>query len=42
MAAETMSSWSAGTSRTVSPPRASGPQCALCRSELPALLNIVM
>ena len=38
----TMSSCPAGTSRTVSPPRASGPHSALCRSELPALLNIVM
>ena len=38
----TMCLCDAGTSRTVSPPRASGPQCALCRLELPALLNIVM
>jgi hypothetical protein len=30
------------TSRTISPPRAIGLQFALCRSEFPALLNIMM
>ena len=39
---KTISACPAGTSRTVSPPCAKGAQSALCRSELPALLNIVM
>jgi len=39
---ETISLCPTGTSRTVSPPQASGPQCALCRSKLPALLKKVM